>query len=97
MPAKKRYKSGSRELAYRKSHSADRSKANQARRVMKAHLTEKYGAAKAESMMKGKDVNHKKPISKGGTNSISNLELSSKKKNRSDKKMVRRKYTTKKK
>jgi len=30
----------------------------------------------------GKDVNHKKPIAKGGTNSSSNLEVISKSKNR---------------
>ncbi len=49
---------------------------------MKKHLTEKHGAAKAESMMKGKDVAHKKALSSGGSNAVSNLKLVSRKKNR---------------
>lgn len=49
-----------------------RSARNQARSAMK----------KAGVNVKGKDVAHKKPLSKGGTNSRSNLTVQSKAKNR---------------
>lgn len=47
----------------------------QARRIMER----KYGKA----ALKGKDVDHIKPLEKGGTNSLSNLRLIPTKKNRS--------------
>lgn len=53
---------------------ANRVKRNKARREMTR--------AKGKAAMKGKDVDHKKPLSKGGSNSKSNLRLVSKKKNR---------------
>ena len=43
-------------------------------------LTKKYGKAK----MRGKDVNHKKPLRSGGSNKRSNLELMPFSKNRAD-------------
>ena len=67
---------------HNKKNTANRSKRNQARRVMKKALTKKHGAKKAAAMMKGKEVGHKKPLSKGGTNALSNLTLQSVKKNR---------------
>lgn len=47
----------------------------QARRIME----KKYGKA----ALRGKDVDHIKPLSKGGTNALSNLRLQPRSKNRS--------------
>ncbi len=58
---------------------------NKARRDKLRQLTEKHGAAKAAQMMKGKDVDHKKPLSQGGSNRLSNLRLRDPKENQSDK------------
>lgn len=52
----------------------NRVKRNRARREM--------AKKKGKSAIKGKDVDHKKPLSKGGSNSSSNLRVTSKKKNR---------------
>ena len=52
---------------------AARSKRNQARGLL----------ADAGVDVKGKDVDHKKPLSKGGSNSVSNLRAVSKHDNRS--------------
>ena len=90
-----RYREGSKELEYQRKTSAQRSQRNKGRRKKLAELTKKYGAAKAKKMMEGKDVDHVKPIKKGGTNSSRNLRLSKPSKNRSDKKMVGRKTKTK--
>ena len=56
--------------------------------------TAKYGATKAKSLLAGKDVDHKRPLSVGGSNSRSNLRLRDPKPNRSDKSMFRGKRTT---
>lgn len=56
---------------------ANRVKRNAARRAVVA--------AKGKAAVKGKDVDHKKPLSKGGSNSMSNLRVTTKKKNRSRK------------
>ncbi len=48
-----------------------------ARRKMK----KKYGA----KAIAGKDIDHKKPITKGGTNAMSNLRIMSRRKNRARK------------
>ena len=61
---------------------AKRGENNKARALKLDELTKKHGAAKAKKMMANKDVGHKKPLSKGGTNRMANLELQSKKKNR---------------
>jgi hypothetical protein len=61
--------------AYGKATVAHRVKRNQARAIMKEKLEERYGEARAAQMMKGKDVAHIKPVSKGGTNAPSNLKL----------------------
>lgn len=68
--------------AYGKATVAHRVKRNQARAIMKRKLTERYGAARADQMMKGKDVAHIKPVTKGGTNTPSNLKLQAKSANR---------------
>ena len=47
----------------------------------------KYGKA----ALKGKDVDHVRPLSRGGGNSASNLRLRSISSNRSDKSMIRKK------
>ena len=48
------------------------------RNAARASVKKRLGAA----AVKGKDVSHKKPLSKGGTNAKSNLSVQSKKKNR---------------
>lgn len=48
------------------------------RNAARAAVKKKKGAA----AIKGKDVGHKKPLSKGGSNAASNLKVQSKKKNR---------------
>lgn len=78
----RKYTGNSYDARFARKNSQNRSEQNKARRAMKAHLTKKYGASKAASMMKGKDVAHKKPLSKGGTNAISNLKLQSPSRNR---------------
>jgi len=55
----------------------NRSNRNKARRLM----IKKHGKAKLE----GKDVDHKKPMKKGGGNHMSNLRIRSVKANRGDK------------
>jgi 5-methylcytosine-specific restriction endonuclease McrA len=67
---------------------------NRARYAVLKKLTAKYGATKAKQMMEGKDVDHKKPLSQGGSNSISNLRLRDDNDNRKDKKMFTGKRTT---
>lgn len=56
---------------------ANRAKRNAARAMMKKEL----GA----TALKGKDVDHKKPLSKGGSNARSNLRVLSKSANRARK------------
>ena len=57
-----------------KKQKENRAKRNAARKEM-----EKKGRVKKGD---GKDVDHKKPLSKGGSNSPSNLRVTTKKKNR---------------
>lgn len=52
----------------------NRAKRNAARRVMKKEL--------GSAAVKGKDIDHKKPLSKGGSNARSNLRVMSISKNR---------------
>lgn len=56
---------------------AKRSARNKARRMMEKEL--------GKSALKGKDVDHKKPLSKGGTNARSNLQVLSVRENRGTK------------
>lgn len=78
----RKYGPGSYDHAYGKKTSKQRSQRNKARRAVRAALVSKYGAKKAAQMLKGKDVDHVKPIAKGGKNGLSNLRVTSKKKNR---------------
>jgi 5-methylcytosine-specific restriction endonuclease McrA len=78
----RKYGPGSYDYKYGKKTSKQRSQRNKARRAVRASLTAKYGARKAAAMLKGKDVDHAKPIAKGGKNRLSNLRIMSKKKNR---------------
>lgn len=90
MPAKRKYNKStgrtytgnSYDAKYGRKTSQQRSERNKARRAVFNKLAKKYGKAKAEEMMKGKDVAHVKSISKGGKNNSSNLKLSSPAKNR---------------
>lgn len=68
---------------YNKKTVKDRVLRNAARREMTEFLTKKHGAATAKKLMRNMDVDHKKPVSQGGTNRLSNLRLQSKSKNRS--------------
>lgn len=56
-----------------------------ARRMMLRQLTEKHGKAVAERMLDGKDVDHKKALGNGGSNSVTNLRLRDPHANRADK------------
>jgi len=71
--------------AYNKKTVKDRVARNKARRMVKSSLAKKHGATKAASMMKGKDVDHKKPIKNGGTTTRKNIRLMSRSKNRAKK------------
>jgi hypothetical protein len=62
---------------------AQRSARNKARREMEKLV--------GEAAIRGKDIDHKRPLSKGGSNNLSNLRVRSVHSNRGDKSMVRRK------
>lgn len=70
MPRKlpRNYKKEYREYHGKKKQISNRSKRNQARRIMKAKP--------------GQEVDHKKPLSKGGSNSRKNLRVVSRRSNR---------------
>lgn len=70
---------------YNKKTIEERSQRNKARREMFNYLKEKYGRKEAKRMMKNKDVDHKRAIKSGGSNSKRNLRLMSKSKNRARK------------
>lgn len=56
---------------------ANRSARNQARRAMEKEV--------GKTALKGKDVDHKKPLSRGGSNARSNLQILSVRENRGTK------------
>ena len=62
---------------------AQRSARNKARRVVKKSV--------GEAAIRGKDIDHKRPLSKGGSNSPCNLRIRSVRANRGDKSMMRKK------
>lgn len=61
-------------------------KKNILRKRARRALVKKFG----EAFMKGKDVDHKKPLAKGGSNVTSNLRVVSSSKNRSNNKRPKR-------
>ena len=65
---------------YKNYHSKDEQKKKRAKRNSARRTMEKEGRV---SKGDGKDVNHKKPLAKGGSNSRSNLNVKPKSKNRS--------------
>jgi hypothetical protein len=67
---------------YRDYHGKPEQIANRAERVKARRVMEKTGAAKKGD---GKDVDHIKPLSKGGTSAKGNLRMRSVKANRGDK------------
>lgn len=93
MSAKKR--DYDREVSLRPaSYNKEKAARARARYAVLKELTAKHGAAKAKRMMEGKDVDHKKDIASGGSNTKSNLRLRDKSKNRADKSMFKGKRTT---
>lgn len=85
MPAKRKYDKAhgrvytgnSYDARYGRKTSKQRSARNKARRKKLASLTKRHGKVKAKQMLKGKDVSHRRSISKGGGNSSRNLSVSS--------------------
>ena len=61
-------------------HGKPKQKKNRAKRNAARDMMEKSGKVKKGD---GKDVSHKKPLAKGGSNKKSNLKVASKSKNRS--------------
>lgn len=82
-------KSTGRSYAYDKKYQKSRAQVrnrvarNRARREMLRHLTNVHGKVKAKIMMKDKDVDHKRALSKGGSRfKVQNRTLITMKKNR---------------
>ncbi len=67
---------------YAEYHGKPEQIANRAERVKARRIMEKTGAAKKGD---GKDVDHIRPLSKGGTSAKTNLRMRSVKANRGDK------------
>ena len=65
-----------------------RNERHKARRIVLKQLTVRYGESKAKAMIKGKDVDHKKPIALGGKTVSSNLRIRNPSANRSDKSTI---------
>jgi 5-methylcytosine-specific restriction endonuclease McrA len=92
MPKKKKRvhnKSTGRDYTYDKAYNKrtvkDRVERNKARRQMRSKLTKKYGKSKAASILRGKDVDHIRPIKSGGKTTKKNIRLIAKSKNRARK------------
>lgn len=68
-----------KELNWEKTSKPKRVKDRASRNKARAMLAGEGKVKKGD----GKDINHKKPLSKGGTTTRANLEVTSKKKNRS--------------
>lgn len=75
MAYKRNYKKEYENYQGRPEQIANRSKRNKARRAMEKEL--------GKDALKGKDVDHKVPISKGGSNARRNLQVTSVSYNRS--------------
>lgn len=65
---------------YANYHSKSEQKKKRAKRNSARRQLEREGKVRKGD---GKDVNHKKPLAKGGSNNRSNLQVTSRKKNRS--------------
>lgn len=77
MATKKRVRNYAREYAQyhaKPEQIANRSARNQARRAMEKEV--------GKAALRGKDVDHKRPLSKGGSNDRSNLQITSVRYNR---------------
>lgn len=70
---------------YNKKTVKDRVERNKARRLVKRRLEKRYGKRKAASILKGKDVDHIRPIRSGGKTTKKNIRLISRSKNRARK------------
>lgn len=69
-----------------KERKENRAARNRARRKVFNALKERHGEAKALLMIRGKDIDHIKPLSQGGSKTdMSNLRIRNRKENQSDK------------
>lgn len=82
-------KSTGRDYSYDKEYNKrtvkDRVARNKARKMIEDELKARFGPSAAKAKMKGKDVDHKRPIKSGGTTSRRNIRLMSASKNRARK------------
>lgn len=62
-------------------------KKREERNLARAHMEKKLGS----TALRGKDIDHRKPLAKGGSNKASNLRVRSIAANRGDKSMMKRK------
>lgn len=92
MPKKKKRvhnKSTGRDYTYDKAYNKrtvkDRVERNKARRQMRAKLEKRHGKRKAAAMLRGKDVDHIRPIKSGGRTTKKNIRLIARSKNRARK------------
>jgi len=74
------FKSKSKLKAYNKKR--DATPARRKARSLNVLARRKMAKKRGKAAIKGKDVDHINPISKGGTNALSNLRIRSKRKNR---------------
>lgn len=72
-----------RSYAYDKEYEKSRKQVKN--RVARNKARRQMTKAKGKAAMRGKDVDHKRPLAKGGSNKRSNLRLLSKSKNRARK------------
>jgi hypothetical protein len=79
MPSSKNYKRNYKEEYDRYHASPEQRKNRAARNKARREVEKKVGKA----ALRGKDVDHKRPLSKGGGNSKGNLRIRSKRANRS--------------
>jgi hypothetical protein len=81
----RKYKKGSYDHKYNNSPTArkNRNARMRNRRAAITKLAKKHGRKKAVAMVKGKELGHKRALSKGGSNNSKNLKFISAKKNRS--------------
>lgn len=83
MPTRRNYAKEYREYHAKPEQIKNRAARNKAR----SEMTKKVGA----SALRGKDVDHKVPLSRGGSTRTSNLRVRSVSANRGDKSMMRKK------